>query len=158
VRRVILLGIVAIALAYLYILALVYGIGVNAAQRVPAWWSEFFSTRPSSVRSWVFISHAVVVLLVSMPFAWVVVRAYGRFSVRVSAAIAIIIWGLFEAPLMRDAFGSDGAFPRALWLADTIQFIGSLPLLVLLFRRLPSNNRFERSQLETASLGQGGGR
>jgi hypothetical protein len=146
VRRVIILGIVAIGLAYLYTLALVYGIGVNAAQGVPAWWSELFSTRHSSVRSWVLISHAVVVLLVSMPFAWVIVRAYGRFSVWVSLAITIVIWGLFEAPLILDAFRSDGVYPRALWFADTIQFIGSLPVLVLLFRRLPSNNRFERSR------------
>ena len=145
-RRVIILGIVAIGLAYLYTLALVYGIGVNAAQGVPAWWSEFFSTRHSSVRSWVLISHAVVVLLVSMPFAWVIVRAYGRFSVWVSVAIAITIWSLFEAPLMLDAFRSDGVFPRAFWFTDTIQFIGSLPVLVLLFRRLPFNNRLERSR------------
>jgi hypothetical protein len=157
VRRAIIFGIVAIGLAYLYVLVLVYGIGVNAAQGVPAWWSEFFSIRHSAVRSWVLISHAVVVLLVSMPFAWVIARAYGRFSVWVSFAIAIMIWGLFEAPLMLDAFGSDGVFPRALWFADTIQFIGSLPVLVLLFRRLPSNHRLERSQA-AAPVSQGGSR
>jgi hypothetical protein len=157
VRRVIILGIVAIGLAYLYVLALVYGIGVNAAQGVPAWWFEFFSIRHSAVRSWVLISHALVVLFVSMPFAWMIARAYGRFSVWVSLFIAIMIWGSFEAPLMLDAFRSDGGFPRALWFADTIQFIGSLPVLVLLFRRLPSSNRFERSRV-ASSMGQGEGR
>lgn len=145
-RRVIIFGIVAFGLAYLYLLALVFGIGVNAAQGVPAWWSEFFSIRHSAVRSWAFISHAVVVLLLSMPFAGVIARAYGRFSVWISLGIAVAVWGLFEAPLMPDAFGSDGVFPRALWFADTIQLIGSLPVLVLLFRRVPSNHRFERSQ------------
>ena len=156
-RRAIILGIVAIALAYLYLMALVYGIGVNAAQGVPAWWSEFFSTRHNSARSWVLISHAVAVLLISMPFAWMLARAYGRIGVWVSLAIAIAIWGLFEAPLMLDAFRSDGVFLRALWFADTIQFLGSLPVLVLLFRRLPSNHRLERSR-GAASVCQGEGR
>jgi hypothetical protein len=154
VRRLVILGIVAIGLAYLYVLALMYGIGVNAAQGVPAWWSEVFSIRHSAVRSWLLISHTVVVLLVSMPFAWVIARAYGRASVWVSFAIANMIWGLFEAPLMLDAFGSDGVFPRALWFADTMQFIGSLPVLVLLFRRLPSNHRLERSRT-AAPMSQG---
>ena len=156
-RRAFVLSIVAIGLAYLYVLALVYGIGVNAAQGVPAWWSEFFSIRHSAIRSWVLISHVVVVLLVSMPFAWVIVRAYGRFSVWVSLSIAIVIWSLFEAPLMLDAFRSDGGFPLALWFADSIQFMASLPVLVLLFRRLPSNNYFERPR-GAASLSQGGSR
>ena len=156
-RRVSILSIVAIGLAYLYVLALVYGMGVNAAQGVPAWWSEFFSVRHSAIRSWVLISHVVVVLLVSMPFAWVIVRAYGRFSFWVSLSIVIVIWGLFEAPLMLDAFRSDGGFPLALWFADTIQFLASLPVLVLFFRRLPSNNHFGRSR-GAASLSQGGSR
>lgn len=156
-RRVFILSIVAIGLAYLYILALVYGIGVNAAQGVPAWWSEFFSVRHSAIRSWILISHVVVVLLVSMPFAWVMVRAYGRFSVWVSLSIAIVIWVLFEAPPMLDAFRSDGGFPLALWFADSIQFLASLPVLVLFFRRHLSNNHFKRSR-GAASLSQGGSR
>jgi len=142
VRRRIILVIAAIGLVYLYVLALVYVIGVIAAQRVPAWWAHVFSTRRSAGLSWLLITHFAVVVLVSLPFAWIVVRAYGRFSVAVSFTFALIIWGLFEAPLLHDAFRSDGVFPRVLWFADTIQFIGSLPVLVLLLRRLPSNNRF----------------
>jgi hypothetical protein len=141
VRRVIVLGVVAIGLVNLYVLALVYGIGVNAAQRVPSWWSEVFPTR--STLSWALISHFVVVLLVSLPFAWTIVRVYGRLSIAVSLGVALLIWGLFEAPLAFDALRSNGFFSKALWLADTVQIIASLPVLVLLFRRLSSNNRFE---------------
>jgi len=155
VRRVIILVIVAIGLVYLHVVALVYGIGLIAAQRVPDWWAGVFSTRRSADLSWVLSSHFAVVLLVSLPFAWIVVRAYGRFSVTVSIAFGLMIWGLFEAPLMLDAFRTSGVFPRALWFADTIQFIGSLPILVLLLRRLPSNSRFERSRAAD-SLSQGG--
>jgi hypothetical protein len=156
VRRIIVLGVVAIGLVYLYVLALVYGIGVNAAQRVPSWWSEIFPMR--SALSWALISHFVVVLLVSLPFAWAIVRVYGRLSIAVSLGVALLIWGLFEAPLTLDALRSGGLFSKGLWLADTVQFIASLPILVLLFRRLlPSNNRFERSR-EASSVSQGGDR
>ena len=137
-RRGIVLGIVAVGLAYLYVAALVFGVGVNAAQRVPAWWLEAFPTRPSAVHFWIVISHVLVVLLVSLPFAWIIARAYGRrFSLLLAVAIALMIWGLFEAPQMFDAFGSGGAYPRGIWWSDTAEFIGSLPLLVLLLRRRP---------------------
>jgi hypothetical protein len=141
-RRGIFLGIVVIGLAYLYVLALVYGIGVVAAQSVLSWWPAPFSTRRSAALSWILFSHFVVVLLVTVPFAWIIARAYGRFSLAVSFAISLVIWSLFEAPLMLDAFRSAGIFSKGIWFADTIKFVGSLPLLVLLFRRLPSNNRF----------------
>jgi hypothetical protein len=147
VRRVVVLGVVAIGLVYLYALALVYGIGVNAALRVPSWWAEILPTR--STLSWALSSHFVVVLLVSLPFAWTIVRVYGRSSIAVSLGVALLIWGLFEAPSTVDALRSDGFFSKWLWLADTVQFIASLPVLVLLFRRLPSNNRIERSAIES---------
>lgn len=143
-RRRIILGIAAIGLLYIYTIALVYAIGAIAAQPLPAWWVEFFSSRHDAILPWLLISHLLVVLLVSLAFAWIIVRVYGRLSVPVSFAFALVIWGLFEAPLTLDAFRSDAFFSKGLWLADTVQFVGALPALVLLLRRLPSTNRFER--------------
>jgi hypothetical protein len=111
---------------------------------VPVWWVEIFSGRRGAILSLILIFHLIVVLLVSLAFAWIIVRVYGRFSVPVSIAFALVIWGLFEAPLTLDAFRSDGLFSKGLWLADTVQFAGALPALILLLRRLPSTNRFER--------------
>jgi hypothetical protein len=146
VRRQIILGIAAIGLVYFYLVALVYASGVMAAQPVPAWWLGIFSARRGAILPWLLISHLVVVLLVSLAFAWVIVHFYGRFSIRVSIAISLVIWGVVEAPLGIDAFRSDGFFSKGIWLADTVQYVGALPALVLLLRSLPSNNRLERSR------------
>ena len=139
-RRQIILGIAAIGLLYFYLLALVYASGVMAAQPVPSWWLGIFSARHGAILPWLLISHLVVVLLVSLAFASVIARFYGRLSVRVSIAISLVIWGLVEAPLGIDAFRSHDFFSKGIWLADTVQYVAALPALVLLLRSLSSNN------------------
>ncbi len=135
-RRNFLLGIVAIGLTYLYVLALVYGIGLVAALPVPALWSGMFSTRHGAAAAWILSSHFIVVLLLSAPFAWMIARACGRSSVVVSVSVALLILALFEIPLILASINGGGIFPWWVWLADIVQFAGSLPILVLLFRRL----------------------
>lgn len=141
-RRIVLIA-AAIGLFCFYVVALVYAIGVVAAWTVPAWWATTFSTRDDSVLWWLFISHLTVVLLVSLAFAWIIARIFGQFSLTLSLIFALLIWGLFEAPLMLNAFRSDVFLPRGFWLADTIQFVGALPILVFLLRRLSSNDRID---------------
>ena len=143
-RRRIILGVAAIGLLYCYVVALVYAIDAIAAQPVPGWWVGIFSGHRSAILPWLLISHLVVVLFVSLAFAWIIVRVYGRLSVPVSITFALVIWGVFEAPLAIDALRSDGFFSKGIWLADTVQFVAALPALVLLLRRRPSTNPFER--------------
>jgi hypothetical protein len=157
VLRRIILGIAAIGLLYLYLVVLVYVIGLAAAWPTPRWWVGTFSVHRGAMLSWLLLSHLVVVVIVSLLFAWIIVRVYGRLSIPVSISFALVIWGLFDAPLTLGAFRSDGFFSKGLWLADTIQFVAVLPALVLLLRRLPSNNRLERSRV-ASSVSQGGGR
>jgi hypothetical protein len=144
VRRRIVLAVVAFGLLYFYVAVLVYAIGVVAAWPTPRWWISALSARRGALLSWLLISHFGVVLLVSLPFAWTIIRVYGRFSIFVAFAFALVIWGTFVAPLTLDALRGDGFFRKGLWLADTIQFLGTLPALVQLLRHLPSGNRFER--------------
>jgi hypothetical protein len=156
-RRRIILGIAAFGLLYLYLLALVYAIGVAAAWPTPRWWLGIFSAHRGAILSWLLISHLVVVLIVSLLFALIIVRVFGSLSISVAITFALVIWAIFDAPLALDAFRSTGFFSKGIWLADTVQFVGVLPVLVLLLRRLPSNNRFERSRV-ASSVRQGGDR
>jgi hypothetical protein len=103
VRRHIVLGITAIAITYLYIIALVYAIGVSAAQATPGWWVDVFSNHRAANLAWLFISHGAAIFLVSLPCAWVVARLYGTSGVIVSFAITLVIWGVFDAPLISNA-------------------------------------------------------
>jgi hypothetical protein len=145
-RRGIILGIAALGLLYLYLVALVYAVGLAAAWPTPRGWLGTFSTHRGAILSWLFIAHLSAVLIVSVPFAWIIVRFYRRFSIALSIAFGLVIWGISDAPLAVDAFRNYGTFSRGFWLADTVQFVGTLPALVLLLRRLPSNKRLERSR------------
>lgn len=135
VRRRLIFGSMAIGLFALYVIALIYAIGVVAAWRVPKWWAEPFSTRHASALSWLFISHMAVILVVSLAFAWVIARVFGPLSLWVSVIFGLATWVVFEAPPMFSAFSSGIFLPMGFWIADTIQLIGSLPVLVWLFQR-----------------------
>jgi hypothetical protein len=157
VLRRIVLGIAAFGLLYLYLVALSYIVGAGAAWPTPRWWIAVFSAHRGAILSWLLLSHLGAILIVSFPFAWIIARVYGRFSTALSIVFALVAWGIFDAPLALDAFRSYGFFAKAVWLSDTVEFVGALPSMVLLLRRLSSNQRFERSR-EAASVSQGGNR
>jgi hypothetical protein len=156
-RRGIISGIAALGLLYFYLVALVYAVGARVAWPTPRWWLDTFSAHRGAILSWLFISHLTAVLIVSLPFAWIIARFYGRFSIALSIAFGLVIWGIFDAPLILDAFRSYGLFSKGFWLVNTVEFVGTLPALVHLLRRLPSNQRFERSR-GAPSASQGGNR
>ncbi len=143
-RRNILLGVIALALTYLYVLALVYAIGLVAALPVPATWAGLFPTRHAGAASWILVSHFVVVVLVSVPFAWMFARVFGRASVALSISVAVLILALFEIPLILANSKGGAVFPWWVWLTDVAQFAGSLPVLVLLLRRWGKNKGLAR--------------
>jgi hypothetical protein len=110
VRRRIILGIAAFGLLYLYLIALVYAIGLVAAFPTPRWWIGTFSAHRGALLSWLLVSHLIAVVLVSLLFGWIIVRVYGRLSIPVSISFGLVIWAVFEAPISLDAFRSDGFF------------------------------------------------
>jgi hypothetical protein len=133
------LALAGLAIGYLYLGVLAYAIAF-AAVMPPQWWIAAFSSSGTSVLSWSTFAHSVAVVLASIPFAWVIVWLYGRFSLYAATAIGVATWLVLEIQFVIDAF----YFPRflSIWFADTLVFVLALPLLAWLFRKLPSNNRW----------------
>jgi hypothetical protein len=137
-RRGIILIVAALLITYVYAGALTYAVGFVAAWAFPRWWASVFGSSGTSVLAWSSFSHTVTIVLVSLPFAWLVRRIDGRLSVQVAAAVGAAIWVLFDIQAVILLFQT----PRflSIWFADTIVFLLALPSLVwLLFRRRRAN-------------------
>jgi hypothetical protein len=141
-RRPVVLVIAPFAIFALYLVALAHVIRFAAVQPTPRWWIAMFPTWRSASLTWLLCVHAAAVAFASLPFAWVVSRLYGRFAVYVSGVIAVVVWGVLEAPLAVEVTKNPRFFLKGMWLADTLQFLLILPALVWLLRKLPSNNRW----------------
>jgi len=141
-RRPLVLTSVAAVLVVLYLLAFVYMVAFVAIQPTPVWWRSAFGTHRGAELAWLFSFHAAGVVLVSLPFAFVITRAYRHLGVAVACVVALVTWGTIDASFMSDAFKSAAFGARGFWIADSVELLGSLPVLVWLMQRLPSNNRW----------------
>ena len=77
----IVLGVVALSLAWLYVKVLVVTIGVASAQAPPLWWNQLFTTHASAVITWIVLCQTTAVLTVALPFAYTSARVHTRVGV-----------------------------------------------------------------------------
>ena len=143
-RRGIVLALAAAAIAYLYALALIFAIGVATALPTPSWGLGVLSNRAHSMLVWMHLIQVAAIVLVSLPFAYVITVTYRRFGVWLALGTTIVICGAIEIPVLIEFFGSVSLFLGASLILNAVELVLVLPTLVSMMRRLPSNYRLER--------------
>ena len=156
-RRHIVLGVVALGLAWLYVKVLTITIGVAVALATPSWWNSLFTTHVSSVIAWLVICHTTAILIVALPFSYVIARLYGRVGILLALALTVALYAFDPLPAVLAYFQTFSTRTKVITLFDAVKLLGILPGLVWVFGRLTSNNRFERSRA-VSSVGKGEGR
>ena len=140
-RRLMLL-LAAIPLGYAYLIAFTYAAGAAAAQATPAWWLGFFGKSGRSALIWLTLLHLVAIALVSLPFAWIISRLYGRLGVFVAFGVTATICAAVEIPAMYGNFPTRGLLLQSIWLFGALMLLVTLPVGVWGLRKWPSNNRW----------------
>ena len=156
-RHHIILATVALGLAWLYVKVLTITIGIAVALATPPWWSSLFTTHVSSVIAWLVICHTTAILIVALPFSYVIARLYGRVGILLALALTVALYAFDPLPAVLAYFQTFSTRTKVITLFDAVKLLGILPGLVWVFGRLTSNNRFERSRA-ASSVGQGGSR
>ena len=156
-RHRIVLDVVALSLAWLYFKILVVTIGVASAQALPPWWNQLFTTHMSAVITWIVVCHTTAVLIVALPFAYIIARLFRRVGVLLALGITIALYAIDPLPAVLAYFQTYSTHTRIITLFDAVKLVGILPGLVWVFSRLTSNNRLERSR-GASSVSQGVGR
>lgn len=118
-RRSLLLTVAAAMLAVLYAVTTMTVMGFYAALAVPKWWPQALPSWRASVLAWIFFADFATVLFVSLPFAWVVNRLYGRAAVPVGLVIVVLVWAALIVPSITASFEAPGAFLKVSWLVSS---------------------------------------
>ncbi|HXC10210.1 MAG TPA: hypothetical protein VNV61_14860 [Steroidobacteraceae bacterium] len=156
-RHRLLLLIAAVALGWIYLLAFTFAAGIAAVQVTPTWWLGMFSKSATSALIWLALTHAVAISLVSLPFAWIIGRVYGRLRVPLAFAITTAICAFIEIPTISEDFRAVGPILQSIWLFGAAVLFVALPLEVWVFQTWPSNNRLERSRVASSVNQRGDG-
>jgi hypothetical protein len=144
VRHRVVLGAVALALALLYTEALVLTVGVTAALAPLPSWYHLFSTRAGAVMSWTAVWHTMAVLVVALPFAYVIARIYGRVGVLLALTLTGVIYAIDSPAFTIAQFNTFSTHMKFVTLLDAVKLLGFLPGLVWVFGRLPIGSHLER--------------
>ena len=138
-RRIVLVG-AAIAGFWLYRWCLKWALGHATAMPFPSWWL-YVVTRPYGIMVWAVVWHTLACALVATPFAWLLARYCGRAGLYLAGVATLMIVGP-DLPATIRYFGQMSNFGRVVTVLDTVKLLLILPLLVLIFRRSPSNFRW----------------
>jgi hypothetical protein len=136
-RRQLFLAVACLGLLCAYGYALRWVFGYEAALPVPRWWTWL----------WIILTDAMTLILVSVPVAALLARFGGRYAMAVALVMTVALFAVTVAPTLVEDVGAFARSPHAdrmllIYAFGHIEFIAALPLLVWLFRKLPSNNRW----------------
>jgi hypothetical protein len=143
-RHHIILGAVALGLAWLYVKVLIITIGVAVALPTPPGWSSLFTTQVSAVTAWVVICHTSAIFIVALPFSYVIARLYKRVGILLALTLTVALYAFDPLPAVLAYFQTFSTPTRIITVFDAVKLLGILPGLVWAFGRFTSNNRFER--------------
>jgi hypothetical protein len=155
VRRAMILVAAASAIFVAYLVTLTYAIAYAAMRPTPAWWRGLYTVQRTADLSWILGANAIAVLLASLPIAIVVAMAFRHLALPVAWTIGVLI--LFTLGLSSfDGFGGLSTLNRGVAVLTALEFLASLPVIVWLLQRLPSNYAFERPGRERWPAAQRG--
>jgi hypothetical protein len=110
---------------------------------IPTWWGTTFGTKAHSVFIWFQVLNAVGALVAGLPVAALVVWAFGSAKLVPAFWVSALVAGFVVVPTITPKQST------MLWVnaAALIAVIGlAIPAWVLLYRRMPSNYRIERTR------------
>jgi hypothetical protein len=142
-RQLLVLTAAAALLTWLYLVAYVYVNAFVSSYPMPMWLLHAFATDRTAALTWYVLSHAATMLLISIPFAFILNWLYPRFGVALAAGVTLVVWITIE-PLsfLLHAFEVAAPYIRGVYVIDHLIFLLALPGVVWLLRHLPSNNRW----------------
>jgi heme/copper-type cytochrome/quinol oxidase subunit 3 len=136
-RRQLFLAVACFGLLSAYGYALIWVFGYEAALPMPRQWT----------RLWMILADTLTLILVSVPVAALVARFGGRHATAVALAMTVVLFAVTVVPTLPEDVGefaraAHAANMLAMYAFGQIRLIAALPLLVWLFCKLPSNNRW----------------
>lgn len=123
--------------AALYTVLLPQAIGLSAALNEPGFLVSLVGDRHARFWVWYQLLHTLVVVLVSLPFAWVLSRLYSRRLLPAALLVVAptVIWMVLDYLSLREQLPDAPAVLNTFYAIDTAKVVLAVPLLSVLLRR-----------------------
>ena len=120
--------------AALYTVLLPQAIGVGTGLHAPGFLSSLISSEHARFWAWYELLHTLVLLLVSLPFAWALSRLYARRLLPAAVLVAApsVIWMVLDYLSMREELLDVPALLNTFYAIDTAKVAAAVPLLSFL--------------------------
>jgi hypothetical protein len=135
VRRV-LLSLAALIVLYLYSYSLVLAFGFALSRPPPQFWGRLIANPGSAALAWMVACHTAALLVVSLPFAYLIHRIYGSRAPSVAFIMTLVLFLGFALPALWQSFAGSPPSFKLVTTFDQIKLLGSLPLMTWAFGRL----------------------
>ncbi len=131
----------AIAVWWLYRWCLISAAGYVAAIPFPSSWLHFVPRHTHGIMLWADWWHTVAVVVVSLPFAWVIAQYAGRYAIYIACGVTVVTLA-GEVASIAQYVSTMSSGILAVTILDFVKILLVLPLFVWLLRRSPSNFRW----------------
>ncbi len=131
----------AIAVWWLYRGCLISAVGYAAAIPFPSWWLHVVSRHSHGIMFWADWWQTVAIVVVALPFAWVIARYAGRHAIYFACVVTVATLA-GEVASIAQYISAMSSTMRVITIFDFAKILLALPLFVWLLRRLPSNLRW----------------
>lgn len=123
--------------AALYTVLLPQAIGMSAALNEPGFLASLVGDKLARFWVWYQLLHTLVVVLVSLPFAWILSRLYSRRLLPAALLVVAptVIWMVLDYLSLREQIPDAPAALNTFYAIDTAKIIIAVPLLSGLLRR-----------------------
>jgi hypothetical protein len=132
VRRV-LLALAALVILYLYAYGLVLAFGFALSRPPPLSWGHLFATADGAALAWMVVCHTAALLAVSLPFAYLIHRVYGRQAPAVAFTMTLVLFLAFSVPALWVSFAASPPRVKAVTGFDQLKLLASLPAMAWAF-------------------------
>ncbi len=122
--------------AALYTVLLPQAISLGTSPHAPAFLAALIGDGHARFWAWYELLHTLVVLLVSLPFAWVLSRLYARRLLPAALLVATptVIWMVLDYLSLREEIPDAPATLNTFYAIDVAKIVVALPLLSSLLR------------------------
>jgi hypothetical protein len=120
--------------AALYTVLLPQAIGAGTALHTPGFLSSLIGSERARFWAWYELLHTLVLLLVSLPFAWALSRLYARRLLPAAMLVVApsVIWMVLDYLSMRQELLDVPALLNTFYAIDTAKVVLAVPLLSFL--------------------------
>jgi hypothetical protein len=132
VRRV-LLSLAALIVLYLYSYCLVLAFGYALSRPPPQFFGHLILAPGSAALAWMVACHTAALLVVSLPFAYLIHRLYGSRAPAVAFIMTLVLFLGFALPALWQSFAASPPNFKLVTTFDQIKLLGSLPLMTWAF-------------------------